>query len=137
RFCDAFGKFCGLRGYWSEEQRWLKAVLELPKIPGETAIRARVLRRAGHLAYRLRNLAEARTLQEESIACSRELGDKQNLAGALSGLGWVLYRQNDRASAGQLLKESLEVARESGDAWAFANALESLGRFKYYQGKIS
>ena len=62
RFCDVFGKFCGLRGYWSEEQRWLKAVLELPKTPGQTAIRARVLRRAGHLAYRLRNLTEARTL---------------------------------------------------------------------------
>jgi predicted ATPase/Tfp pilus assembly protein PilF/DNA-binding XRE family transcriptional regulator len=137
RFCDSFGKFCGLRGYWSEEQRWLKAVLELPKTPGQTVIRARVLRRAGHLAYRLRNLVEARILQEESIVYSRELGDTQNLAGALSGLGWVMFRQNDRASASQLLKESVEVARESGDAWAFANALESLGRFKYYQGKTS
>jgi len=24
RFCDAFGKFCGLNGYWSKERYWLK-----------------------------------------------------------------------------------------------------------------
>jgi len=135
-FCEAFGKFCGLQGYWSEEQHWLKIVLGLPQILEAKAIHARVLRRAGHLAYRLRDLVSARKLQEESVAHSREIGDKQNLAGALSGLGWILYRQDEINLAGQFLHESMEVARASGDIWTLANSLESLGRFMYCQGKI-
>lgn len=134
RFCEAFGKFCGLRGYWGEEQHWLRAALELPWTAGSATIRARVLRRAGHLAYRLRDLRLAHALQKESVTLSRALGDKQNLAGALGGLGWVLYRQKDAASASQLLREGVTAARESGDTWAIANSLESLGRLLHYQG---
>lgn len=132
-FCEAFGKFCGLRGYWEEEQYWLKTVLALPWSLEARAIRARVLRRAGHLAYRLRYLALARSLLEESVALSRVEDDKQNLAGALLGLGWVLYRQNDITTASTLLHESVATARMSEDKWALANALESLGRLAYFQ----
>jgi hypothetical protein len=135
RFCEGFGKFCGLRGYWTEEWRWLRAVLELPLTPALQSLRARILRRAGHLAYRLRNLGVARTWQEESIELSREAGDQQNLAGALSGLGWTLYRQNEIALAEQLLNESAKVARASGNTWVLSNALDSLGRFMLYQGR--
>ncbi len=136
RFCESFGKFCGLQGYWSEEQRWLNMVLALsqPPLP-QLAIRTKVLRRAGHLAYRLRDLEKAHALFEESMALSRALDDKQNLAGALNGLGWVCYRQKDIASASNLLTESVVVAYESRDSWAIANALESLGRWIHYQGR--
>jgi predicted ATPase/transcriptional regulator with XRE-family HTH domain len=137
RFCEAFGKFCGLCGYWSEEQRWLQAALELPQTAESKVMRAKVLRRAGHLAYRLRDLTAAYTLYEESVSISRDLEDQQNLAGALSGLAWVLYRQNKVSGAEQHLQESVENARISGDAWTLANALESLGRFMHYQGKTS
>ena len=135
RFCDAFGKFCGLRGYWAEEQHWLQETLALPPTIKAKEIRARVLRRAGHLAYRLRDLVQARLLQEESVALSREVGDLYNLAGALSGLGWVFYRQKKIAQANQLLHESLTAARETGDRWAIANSLESLGRLLHFQGR--
>lgn len=132
--CEPFGKFCGLRGYWSEEQHWLSAALSLPWSASSAGIRARVLRRAGHLTYRRRDLSTARGILEESIALSRSVGDKQNLAGALVSQGWVLYRQQDLASAGQLLRESVAAARESGDSWAIANSLESLGRLVHLQG---
>lgn len=135
RFCEGFGKFCGLRGYWTEEWRWLHAVLELPITPPLKSLRARILRRAGHLAYRLRHLVVARAWQEESIELSREAGDQQNLTGALSGLGWTLYRQNEIDRVERLLHESVEAARASGDTWALANALDSLGRFMHYQGR--
>ncbi len=133
-FCEIFGNFCGLRGYWTEERRWLKIVLDLPYLPAHTAIRARVLRRAGHLAYRLRELTVARALQEESVLVSREMGDHFNLAGALSNLGWVLYRQNDFVPADQALQECVVAARASGNKWSLANALESLARFLHQQG---
>src|SRR5947209_2755183 len=114
-FCEPFGKFYGLRGYWGEEQYWLHAALSLPWTSESATIRARVLRRAGHLAYRMRDFLHARSLLEESVTLSRSMEDKQNLAGALSGLGLVLYRQKNIASASQLLKESVMAARESGD----------------------
>jgi predicted ATPase/DNA-binding XRE family transcriptional regulator len=136
RFCEAFGKFCGLHGYWSEERRWLKLTLDLPSVSEGNATRARVLRRAGHLAYRFRDLSEAERLQKESIALARELKDWQTLAGALSGLGWVKYRQNEKATAQGLLHESVEVARESADAWSLANTLESFGRFMYFARRL-
>jgi len=134
RFCNIFGNFCGLRGYWTEEQRWLAAVLDLPFQPSHVAIRAKVLRRAGHLAYRLRRLNEARALQEESVLASRQVGDNENLAGALSGLGQVLYRQSEFRAAAQAHEESVVVARASGSKWSLANALQSLGNFMYRQG---
>ncbi len=134
RFCDIFGNFCGLRGYWTEEQRWLVAVLELPFQPAHMALRARVLRRAGHLAYRLRRLNEARVLQEESILASRQVGDNENLAGALSGLAQVLYRQSEFDAAAQAHDESVVAARAAGSKWSLANVLQSQGNFMYRQG---
>jgi predicted ATPase len=137
RCCEAFGKFCGLRGHWSEERHWLQVVLDLPEAAKPTMIRALVLRRAGHLAYRLRDLSPAHIWFEESVRLSRTFGDQHNLAGALVGLGWVQYRGNDREAAGKLLEESLLAAHASGDKWVLANTLESLGRFTYYQGDIA
>lgn len=133
--CDAYGKFCGLNGYWSEEQRWFTLVFALPGEPSK--MRARVLRRAGHLAYRLRDLEKARAWYEESMRLSRDLDDKYNLAGVLGGLAWTLVRQHDTTiSALSLLQEGVEMARASGESWSLANALESLGRFKYRQGQL-
>jgi predicted ATPase len=135
RFCEAYGKFCGLSGDWSEEQRWFTLVFALPGEPSK--MRARVLRRAGYLAYRLRDLENARAWHEESVRLSRALDDKYNLAGVLGGLAWTLVRQHDTTtSALSLLAEGVEMARASGDRWSLANALESLGRFMYRQGQF-
>jgi tetratricopeptide (TPR) repeat protein len=135
RFCEVFGKYCGLSGYWTEEKYWLDAVLSLPiDEPRDTAIRARVLRRAGHLAYRLRELANARQLFEQSVMYARAVDDKSTLVGALSGLSWVVYRQKETMLADRLLRESLEIAQQGNDNWSLANILESRGRFLYNQG---
>jgi predicted ATPase/transcriptional regulator with XRE-family HTH domain len=136
RFCENFGKFCGLRGYWSEELYWLQAVLQQAQDVPPTKTYGRVLRRAGHLAYRLRDLANARRWLEQSVTLSQDMEDFSNLAGSLSGLGWVLYRQKKIVQAGQLLHRSREVARLSQDTWALANTLESLGRFFCVQGQF-
>jgi predicted ATPase/transcriptional regulator with XRE-family HTH domain len=137
RFCEAFGKFCGLSGYWHEEQQSLDAVLALPHTSHMQAIRAKVLRRAGHLAYRMRDLVNAHMLLEESVRCSRELDDKQNLAGALGSLGRVLYRQDETILASNAFQESVELAYQSTDDWVIANALEGQGWFLLQQGDTS
>jgi Predicted ATPase len=144
RFADACGKFYGLRGYWSEEWYWLQAVLDL-QIDASIAederasevwrLRARVLRRAGHLAYRLRFLTQASEWQRESVRLSREQHDQVNLAGALIGLAGTLYRQNEVVPARELLQEGLAAARASGDRWSLANALERVGYFAHKEGR--
>ncbi len=134
RFCEAFGKYCGLCGYWAEEKYWLDAVLSLPKEPQDEAIRAKVLRRAGHLAYRLRELTHAHQLFKQSATYARLVKDKSTLAGALNGLSGVVSRQKEKMEADRLLQESLEMAQQSGDNWSLANVLESRGRFLQEQG---
>jgi predicted ATPase/transcriptional regulator with XRE-family HTH domain len=134
-FSEVFGKFCGLCGYWSEEEHWLTAVLNLARTGPATALRGKVLRRAGHLAYRLRNLPTARRLLEESVAISQEVGDLSNLAGALSSLVRVLYRQRDLENTPQLRAQSLAAARASGDTWSLANTLEALANFSLLEEK--
>ena len=136
RFCEAFGKFCGLRGHWSEERHWLQVVLSLPEASAPTAIRARVLRRAAHLAYRFRDLPTAHTWFAESVRLSRQCGDQHNLVGALSGLGRLQRHQNDIPSARASFEECVAVARAYGDTWVLANALESFGSFTYKQGDV-
>jgi len=136
RFCEHFGKFCGLRGYWSEEFHWLQTVLQQAQGATPTKTHGRVLRRAGHLAYRLRDFASARRWFEQSVTLSQNLEDLSNLAGSLSGLGWVLYRQKEVARVGPLLYRSREVALASHDPWALANTLDSLGRFLHAQGQF-
>ncbi|GCE12801.1 tetratricopeptide repeat protein [Tengunoibacter tsumagoiensis] len=136
KFCEAYGKFCGLRGYWNEERELLKAALDLPQTPESRPMRARVLRRAGHLEYRLRSLETAELFHSESATLSRELGDTQNLAGALNGLASVYVRKGETEKAAQLLEEGIAAARESRDIWSIANALESRGRFLHHQGNL-
>jgi predicted ATPase/transcriptional regulator with XRE-family HTH domain/Tfp pilus assembly protein PilF len=135
-FCDAVGKFYGLKGEWTKEQEFLRRALDLSKTSSPLEIRARVLRRAGHLAYRLRNLEDARVLLEESVDISRKLGEKQNIVGALSTLGWVYYRQKKVDAASNLLEECVDIARQSNDKWVIANALDSLGRLMHIRGDL-
>src|SRR5262249_51482004 len=135
RFIESFGKFCGLRGYWSKEKHWLTSTLTLPNSSESKQIRARVLRRTGYLSYRLGDLEIARELLEESIVISRKCADKQNLAGALAGLGLVLSRQKDTSYADKLLHESVRIAREAGDTWTIANALHNLAHIIHSQGR--
>ncbi|HEY0756903.1 MAG TPA: tetratricopeptide repeat protein [Ktedonobacteraceae bacterium] len=134
-FCEVFGKFCGLRGYWSEEEHWLSAALQLAVSGPATASYGKVLRRAGHLAYRLRDLSTARARFEKSILLSQEVGDLSNLAGSLNGLARVLQRADTLEEVPQLLARSLEAARASRDDWSLANTLEVLAEFSFAQGK--
>ena len=112
-------------------------MLDLPEASAPTAIRARVLRRAAHLAYRFGDLPTAHAWFEESVRLSRQFGDQYSLVGALGGLGRLQYRENNISSARTSFEECVAVARTCGDTWALANALESFGSFTYKQGDVT
>lgn len=135
-FCEIFGNFCGLRGYWNEEAYWLKATLDLPRTQAATSLRGKVLRRAGYLAYRLRNLSTAHRYLEESIAISQAQNDLLNLAGALSGLALVLYREENLSPIQNILERGVEAARLAENPWSLANVLASLGEYFLKQNQL-
>jgi predicted ATPase len=85
RLGGALWWFWYIRGSWNEGRRWLEAALLLPQAQARTARRAKALHGAGALAH-FSGLPAARSLFEESVAISRELGDKRGLAEALDGL---------------------------------------------------
>jgi len=84
------------------------------------------LNNLGNVAYDQGDLASARALNEESLAISRELGDRDGIASSLHSLGGVAYLQGNLASARALYKEGLENRRELDDRLGIARALEGL-----------
>jgi ATP/maltotriose-dependent transcriptional regulator MalT len=133
RLGGALSLFWYRRGYWSEGWHWLEAALGLPQAQGRTASRAEALLGAADFATYCGGKSRAYALLEESVAISRQLGDKRGLATSLGGFGSL---QNEAEAACSLLEESLTLAREVGDPWILANALIHLGVFMQEQGDL-
>jgi predicted ATPase/class 3 adenylate cyclase len=125
RCCGAFWRFWYIRGYWSEGLRWLKEVLALAQAGGRTAARAKAYCGAGRLALSLGDMLTGRVLLEESVAISREMGDKRGLAESLALLGLDL--QSKAVLNSTLLDESLLFAREAAESWTLAFSLQHAG----------
>jgi tetratricopeptide (TPR) repeat protein len=79
----------------------------------------------------------ARSLQEESLALNREIGDKRGIALSLNGLGIVAQMQGDYPTARSLYEESLSVSRELGDKQGIALTLGNIGNLEYSMGEYS
>ncbi|MFL5732491.1 MAG: tetratricopeptide repeat protein, partial [Chloroflexia bacterium] len=88
---------------------------------------ARALNGAGALAALQGDYATARSMYEESLAISRELGDKRGIAVSLGNLGNVAYGQGDYAIAHSLYEGSLALMRELGVSWGIGWILAGLG----------
>ena len=63
----------------------------------------------------------------ESLALSRQLGDKKGIAAALHGLALAARSEGDSAKARAMLEESLAISRELGDEWSVVYSLLYLG----------
>jgi non-specific serine/threonine protein kinase len=97
----------------AEGRAWLRAFLEL--VPEPTALRARALAGACHVARWASDSAEARRLADEELAVSREVGDRKSIGQALFDLGLALASDGDYAAARDRLVESLAIRKEVGD----------------------
>jgi tetratricopeptide (TPR) repeat protein len=127
RLGGAQGRFWEVLGYWREGREQLAVLLELPGAEARTAARAKALNWAGRLAVRQGDFGAPGALFEESLAISREIGSKWDIAHSLGGLGWTAYGQGDYGAARALFEESLTTFREIGDKPGIAEALARLG----------
>lgn len=83
-----------------------------------------------------RDPALVRSLLEESIGLSRQLGDKSNLARCLSHSALVALQQGDATTAHPLLNESMLLHEETGDLWGIIWVYSLLARVEVCQGNL-
>jgi predicted ATPase/class 3 adenylate cyclase len=91
------------------------------------ASRTKALSGAGIMAERQGDYASARSLYEESLAISRELGDKPGTANSLNRLGNIALEEGNYPLARSLYEESLAISRELGDKPGTVYLLAGLG----------
>jgi tetratricopeptide (TPR) repeat protein len=123
-----------MRGYWTGGREHLAALLALPGAKARTVARATALSGAGVLTQLQGDLGAARALHEESLAISRELGNKREVAWSLWCLGRGERLRGEYEAARTLFEESLAIFRELGYKEGIAHSLANLGIVAHHQG---
>jgi non-specific serine/threonine protein kinase len=113
RLGGALGDFWDRGSRLSEGRRWLEAALA--KGGGPEAARAKVLGKAGWMAWEQGDFERSVALNEEGLAIFRELGDEAGAAATLFNLGSVEMVNNELERASALIEEAITLQRASGD----------------------
>jgi predicted ATPase len=135
RLSGAVWLFWWLRGFISEGRQQLEHILSLDT--NKTIARTKALNGAGYLASFQLARVRARSLYEESLGISWQLGDFHRIGEALHGLGNVALSQADDKEAIRLYTDSLAYFEKVGDKWGCAWSRHSLGKACYRQGDSS
>ncbi len=117
--------FWQVRGSYAEGFRWLTEVCQATA--ERSTPRARLLASAAGLALFNGDYRSARSFYEESLAISRELDDRQGIAGSLDGLGIMAMDQGEYAQSRAFYEESLYVFRDLNDKRGIARSLTNWG----------
>jgi tetratricopeptide (TPR) repeat protein len=115
RFVVPFAYFLSAGNQQTQAYEFLTRVLELPAAQAASAIRARALYDAGLLAFRQRDQAKSRALNDESLRVAREIGDETEAATALIGLSRIALRAHEYKTVYALAQEAAEVREKLGD----------------------
>jgi len=134
RLCGALQRFWWTRGHLAEGREWCARFLDKAGAEERTTERANVLNAAGGLAHFQGDYAVALARHEESLAISRQLGDRKGMAASLGNLGAVAYDQSDYPRARMLMEECLTIARGLGHQAITNTALGNLASIASEQG---
>jgi tetratricopeptide (TPR) repeat protein len=80
----------------------------------------------GNIALSQRETSCAQSYFEESLALSRDLGEKVGIVASLQSLGQLMITKNDYESARILYKESLDLAKDLAAAQYVSAANDAL-----------
>jgi tetratricopeptide (TPR) repeat protein len=134
RLASACWRFWLIRGYAREGFGWLSAMLAAVPAEQPSVRRAKALVGAATLAWAMADYVNAKTLYEDALSMSRELGDQRGIAVALGNLGMVALEQGDHKAAIARHEEGLAIWHELGDRQGIARTLNALGNAAYSQG---
>ena len=133
----ALEQFWYMHGYWSEGRESFERLLAQARMAdfARTTPYARVLGRAGDLAWLEGEYITARELAAEGVELARMLGDKEGLAFASHVLGNAAWLQGDYEVAMTYERESLALWRDIDNVPGTALTLQRLGVFAYEDGE--
>jgi predicted ATPase/DNA-binding CsgD family transcriptional regulator len=122
------------RGHLAEGRRWLEQAAALTgDVPAEA--RLSVLSGAGTMAWLQGDLAAAIRWHEQSLALSREIGDRAGEAFALNNLGVQAMESGNYQAANASCEASLALARAEGEPRLELLALHNLGHIAWLRGE--
>jgi predicted ATPase/DNA-binding SARP family transcriptional activator len=137
RMAVALVRFGDMRGYLAEDRARLAAALALPGARVRTSIRAKALNAAAWYAKEQGDFATSRSLYEESLAISRELGNRRGVADSLNGLAFMTWQSGSGTAPRPLFAESLAIRRELDDQQGVAETLYLLGFMAWNDGDFA
>jgi len=129
RLAGALAAFWRTRSYFSEGRERLSAALSQAESLGRTAARAKALEQCAMLAHHQSDWPASRSLWEESLAISRELGPSGRRVAAYSliGLGRVATEVGDYETPAPLFEQALATSRELNDFVLTGYTMQNLG----------
>ena len=123
RMAIALVRFWSVHGV-REGRGWLEKGLSRSGAPAP--VRAKALNESGFIALFQGDLDRAIAMLEESLALSRELGDKSGAAVSLSSLGFAMAHLGDSQRVAAMREEAEALRRESLDQRTLAHLLHFL-----------
>ncbi len=134
RICWGMWRFWSARGYFDEGRKWMDEFLSHSSQEYEVQARVRVLFAAARFAMLQSDDARAVELADECQETAIQIGDQDNLSGALTVLGHVHLRHGELDQSRGAYQGALSVRREQGDEWGVAISLMSLARVAHAAG---
>jgi predicted ATPase/DNA-binding XRE family transcriptional regulator len=136
RTVAALGRWCYLRGRYTDGRRWAASALRAwPDAPSE--LRAPVLVLAGTLAFLQCDYAESRPLVEEAKALFAATGDRAGLVWSIGRLGAIAREQGKYDKSAELHREALQLAEEAEDDHDAAVQLNYLCFLAWLSGDLN
>jgi predicted ATPase/class 3 adenylate cyclase len=133
RLAAALGDFWHARSYLAEGLTHIsEALAHDPDAP--TSLQNQALRFGHLLAFKQRNLAQAREWAERLAALAEESGDEQTLAYALNSLGITLTGERRFSEARVATGQSLAIWERLGNAERTGACLHNLGLISMGEG---
>ena len=136
RIVGALWRFWHVRGHLAEGRGWTEELLSLPASRARTAARAKALGAQGSLAYYGRDPDHVRGPYEESLAISRELGDREGEAEGAYNLAFAYLLAQDLPGAKDLLLRAGEMYRALDDPVREAHVNTVLAQIRAEEGDL-
>jgi predicted ATPase/class 3 adenylate cyclase/Tfp pilus assembly protein PilF len=129
--------FWAHRGHAREGRQWCMAALARSTGRPGTLARLNALHASGALTWRLGDITEARSLLEQALTLSRELGDRLGEGRVLSHLGGVAIHQADDPAAQLFLEQAAAIHRATGNRAMEARVLNNVAALAISRGRFA
>ena len=137
RLTGALYRFWAHRGHAHEGRQWCDTALARTAGRPGTLARLKALHASGTLTWRLGDIIGARSLLEQALTMSRELGDRSYEGRVLSNLGGIAIHQADDAAAQAFLEQAVVIHRATDNPAMEARVLNNVAALAISRGRFA